>query len=109
MLDVANIQPKLGLEGAFLSAVMVEREGETKDARLQRLEQMVDRHAKGWGKHVLHERRQRDIVVQTTGEKPAYDAYADHAILLAGEWVNSDHALADAAAATGRLCGQTIR
>ena len=109
VLDVANIQPKLGLEGAFLSAVMVEREGETKDERLQRLEQMVDRHAKGWGKHVLHERRQRDIVVQTTGEKPAYDAYADHGILLAGEWVNSDYTLADAAAATGRLCGQTIR
>ena len=37
LLDVANIQPKLGLDGAFLSAVMVEREGESKDDRLQRL------------------------------------------------------------------------
>ena len=109
VLDVANIQPKLGLDGAFLSAVMVERQGETKDERLQRLDQMVDRHAKGWGKHVLHERRQRDITVQTIGEKPAFDTYADQGILLAGEWVASDHSLADAAAATGRLCGQTIR
>lgn len=109
VLDVANIQPKLGLKGAFLSAVMVEREGESKDDRLQRLEEMVDRHAKGWSTHVLHERRQRDIIVQTTGSKPAYDAYADQGILLAGEWVRSNHSLADAAAATGRLCGQHLR
>ena len=109
LLDVANIQPKLGLDGAFLSAVMVEREGETKDERLQRLEDVVDRHAKGWANHVLHERRQRDILVQTVGSKPAYDAYAEVGILLAGEWVNSEHSLADAAAATGRLCGQNIR
>lgn len=109
VLDVANIQPKLGLEGAFLSGVMVEREGESKDDRLQRLEQLLDRHAAGWSTYVLHERRQRDIIVQTTGAKPAYDAYADHGILLAGEWVHSDYSLADAAAATGRLCGQNIR
>lgn len=109
LLDVANIQPKLGLDGAFLSAVMVEREGESKDDRLQRLEHVVDRHAKGWANHVLHERRQRDILVQTVGSKPAYDAYVEKGILLAGEWVNSEHSLADAAAATGRLCGQNIR
>ena len=109
LLDVANIQPKLGLDGAFLSAVMVEREGESKDERLQRLERVVDRHAKGWANHVLHERRQRDILVQTVGSKPAYDAYAEEGILLAGEWVDSEHSLADAAAATGRLCGQNIR
>ena len=109
LLDVANIQPKLGLDGAFLCAVMVEREGESKDDRLQRLEHVVDRHAKGWAKHVLNERRQRDILVQTVGSKPAYDAYVEKGILLAGEWVNSEHSLADAAAATGRLCGQNIR
>lgn len=109
VLDVANIQPKLGLEGAFLSAVMVERAGESKDERFQRLEDVIDRHATGWSNHVLHERRQRDILVQTTGSKPAYDAYAAEGILLAGEWVASEHSLADAAAATGRLCGQNIR
>lgn len=109
LLDVANIQPKLGLDGAFLSAVMVEQEGESKDDRLQRLEHVVDRHAKGWANHVLHERRQRDILVQTVGSKPEYDAYVEKGILLAGEWVNSEHSLADAAAATGRLCGQNIR
>ena len=107
VLDVANVQPKLGLEGAFLSALMVERAGESKDERLERLERFLARHAKGWDRHVLHERRQRDIVVQTTGQKPAFDAYADRGILLAGEWVLSEHT-ADAAAATGKLCGQNI-
>ena len=109
VLDVANVQPKLGLDGAFLSALMVERAGESKDERLKRLERFLARHAKGWDRHVLHERRQRDIVVQTTGQKPAFDAHADRGILLAGEWVLSEHALADAAAATGKLCGQNIR
>ena len=109
VLDVANVQPKLGLEGAFLSALMVERAGESKDERLERLERFLARHAKGWDRHVLHERRQRDIVVQTTGQKPAFDAHADRGILLAGEWVLSEHTLADAAAATGKLCGQNIR
>nr|ADD93202.1 hypothetical protein [uncultured archaeon MedDCM-OCT-S08-C282] len=108
VFDLANIQPRLGLEGAFLSAVMVEQENETKEARAIRFEHFLEHHAKGWQHHVLHERRQENIVVQTKGQKPAYDAYVSNGILLAGEWVASDHELADAAAETGRKCGQNI-
>lgn len=108
MLDLANIQPRWGLPGAFLSAVMTEREGEGQEERLERLERFMEQHATGWRRHVLHERKQATIVVQTTGQKPAFDAYAAHGVLLAGEWVECDHVLADAAATTGRLSGQNI-
>jgi hypothetical protein len=108
MFDIANIQPRLGLQGAFLSAVMVEQENESKEARAIRFEHFLEQHAKGWQHHVLHERRQENIVVQTKGKKPEYDMYASNGILLAGEWVASAHELADAAAETGRKCGQNI-
>ena len=108
MLDVSNVQPKLGLQGAFLSAVMVEREDESKIERMLRFDRFLNHHAKGWHHHVLDERRQENIVIQTEGTKPAYNAYASSGILLAGEWVASSYELADAAADTGRQCGQNI-
>lgn len=106
LVDVANVQPKLGLSGAFLSAVMVERQGESVDDRNHRFDRFLERHARGWERHTLHDRRQRNIVVQTSGSKPRFDVHRSHGILLAGEWVASDHSLADAAAQTGRMCGQ---
>ena len=108
VLDCNNIQPRLQLPGAFLSAVMVARDGESEEDRFERLNRFLDHHAVGWRKHVLHERKQTNILVQTRGTKPSYDAYAEHGILLAGEWVDSAHTLADAAADTGRLAGQNI-
>jgi hypothetical protein len=53
-------------------------------------------------------RRQPNISVQSQGVKPEFDAFAHHGVLLAGEWVNSPHLLADAAADTGRLVGRNI-
>ncbi len=108
VLDSNNIQPRLQLPGAFLSAVMAARDGESEDERMVRLEGFLDHHAVGWRTHVLHERKQTNILVQTRGPKPAYDSFSEHGILLAGEWVASEHRLADAAADTGRLAGQNI-
>ena len=108
VLDVSNIQPKLGLDGAYLSALMVEKAGEPTEERDARFEMFLERHAQGWKHHVRDERRQRNIAVQTVGTKPKYDAYAEKGILLAGEWVSSDHSLSDAAVDTGRMCGQNI-
>jgi glycine/D-amino acid oxidase-like deaminating enzyme len=108
IVDAANIQRRWHLEGAFLSAVMTQRPGEDSQARLERLEEFIDLHAVGWRKHMLHERKQPSIVVQTEGHKPPFDAFARHGILLAGEWVACEHTLADAAAFTGRHTGQNI-
>ena len=108
LVDVANVQPKLGLKGAFLSALMVEREGESVEDRNQRFDRFLEQHARGWERHALHNRKQRNVVVQTRGAKPTFDAHRSSGILLAGEWVASDHRLADAAAQTGQKCGQNI-
>ena len=106
--DLANIQPKLNLEGALLSAVMVERPNESSEQRNKRFEAFLERTAKGWHHHVVHQRKQTSITVQTTGTKPSFDRYVEHRIFLAGEWVDCEHELADAAAATGKMCGQNI-
>lgn len=107
-VDASNIQPRWTHRGAVLSAVMAEREGEDGEARMLRLRAFLDEHAPGWQRHVVHSREQPEITVQTKGRKPTYDAYAENGILLAGEWVESPHVLADAAAATGQQCGQNI-
>lgn len=108
IVDLANIQPRLNLDGALLSAVMVERPDESSDARMSRLDAFLERTATGWQRHVVHQRKQTSITVQTEGTKPRFDHYAEHNILLAGEWVESEYELADAAAATGKLCGQHV-
>ncbi len=108
IVDKANIQPRLNLTGALLSAVMIERPNESSVELQERFNVFLERTAKGWQHHVIHQRKQDTITVQTSGNKPAYDRYKTSGVLLAGEWVESDHVLADAAAATGRLCGQNI-
>ncbi len=107
-LDLSNIQPRWGLPGAYLSSVMVEREGESSEERAARLESFIDRHASGWRTRVHHRRSKTEVAVQTVGSKPAFDRFAGDGLLLAGEWVQSQHVLADAAVETGRLSGQNI-
>ena len=48
---------------------MVERQGESVDDRNHRFDRFLERHARGWERHTLR-RRQRNIVVQTSGSKP---------------------------------------
>jgi glycine/D-amino acid oxidase-like deaminating enzyme len=108
VLDLANIQPRWGLDGSYFSALAAERPGESSEERMQRLDGFLDHHAPGWHHHVVDARRQPNISVQSQGVKPEFDAFAHHGVLLAGEWVNSPHLLADAAADTGRLVGRNI-
>jgi glycine/D-amino acid oxidase-like deaminating enzyme len=108
VLDLSNVQPRWGLPGAYLSSLMVEQDGESGEDRMARLEAFIDLHAPGWRAHVLHRQAQTSVTVQTVGTKPAFDLLADRGILLAGEWVESEHALADAAVETGRRSGQNI-
>mgnify|MGYP000002081594 CR=1 FL=1 len=108
LLELSNIQSRLNLQGSLLSAALFAREGEGHEDREARLLAFVEQHATGWQRHVIQERRQRNITVQTTGEKPRFDALKADGILLAGEWVESEFMLSDAAAETGRKAGQNI-
>jgi phytoene dehydrogenase-like protein len=108
LLELSNIQSRFKVQGSLLSAALFAREGESHEAREERLLAFVDQHATGWQHHIVHERRQRNITVQTQGEKPPFDALKEDGILLAGEWVKSEAMLSDAAAETGRKAGQNI-
>ena len=108
LLELSNIQSRFNVQGSLLSAALFAREGESHEAREERLLAFVDQHATGWQHHIVHERRQRNITVQTQGEKPPFDALKGDGILLAGEWVKSESMLSDAAAETGRKAGQNI-
>jgi glycine/D-amino acid oxidase-like deaminating enzyme len=108
VLDLAGIQRRMGVEGSLLSAAAFERADETTDERAQRLMAMMDAHALGWRERTVEQRLQRSITVQTSGDKPTFDALASQGVLLAGEWVDSPHHLSDAAAFTGRLAGRHV-
>ena len=108
ILDYGNIQPRLNLGGSLLTSVAFERQGESHEERLERLNIALDDHAPGWRKNIIHERQQRTITVQTVGEKPSFDTLSEHGILLAGEWVASTSILSDGAVETGKAAGQGV-
>ena len=108
VLDLTNIQRRWRSSGAYLSALSVAKDNESDEQRLERLKAFLDSHATGWKHHIVQQREQASIRVQTIGKKPQFDALSQHGILLAGEWVASPHLLADGAALTGKLAGQHI-
>lgn len=108
VLDLARIQPRTGVEGSLLSAAAFERAGETAEERTQRLMALMDAHALGWRERTVEQRLQTSITVQTSGNKPTFDALAGQGLMLAGEWVASPHHLSDAAAFTGQMAGRHI-
>ena len=108
ILDYGNIQPRLNLGGSLLTSVAFERQGESHEERLIRLNIALDDHAPGWRKHIIHERQQRTITVQTVGVKPSYDDLSEHGVLLAGEWVSSAFSLSDGAVDTGKAAGRGV-
>lgn len=108
LLSLSNIQPKMAVSGSLLSSVVFSLEGESTADRSNRLFEFMDVHAPGWREHTVEQRLQTSITVQTEGDKPSFDALRDQGVLLAGEWVDSDHLLSDAAAHTGRLAGSNI-
>jgi len=108
ILDIVNIQPRLNHTGSLISGIVFGRPNESSDERLHRLHTLLDLRLSGWQEHVVEQRLQRTITVQTLGEKPAFDALKKSNILLAGEWVQSEYRLSDAATQTGKLSGQAV-
>jgi len=108
ILVYSEIHRRMLSEGTLFSAVALNRKGETSDQRMERLQSFLDHHAHGWKEHIVHDRLQASIHVQTKGKKFAFDELKSHNILLAGEWVESNYALSDAAVETGQQAGRFI-
>ena len=117
ILDYFSIQPRLGLEGSHLAAVAVgglpQDAGTTRfesaDQRLTALEAFLDERALGWREHIIQEGRQSKITLhELPSEELTQLSFAEHGVLLAGAWVESEHSLADGAVASGRKAGRLI-
>ena len=73
----------------------------------ERLEELLNQHIAGWSKHIITDLRQSRIAVGYSN-RIKFDTFAKHHILLAGAWVQSDYALSDAAADTGKRAAKGI-
>ncbi|MBK71690.1 MAG: hypothetical protein CMB43_04610 [Euryarchaeota archaeon] len=104
LIDYAAIQPMLGNMGSHISAIVT---GIEDDRTETQLESLLDRHIAGWKKHIITELRQSRIAVGYSN-RIEFDTFGNHKILLAGAWVESDYALSDAAADTGKQAAQGI-
>ena len=104
IIDYAAIQPRLGNSGSHISAIVTGIEDGKPETQL---ELVLDRHIAGWNKHIITELRQTRIAVGYSN-RIEFDTFGNHKILLAGAWVESDYALSDAAADTGKRAAQGI-
>ena len=104
IIDYAAIQPKLNDTGSHISEIMVSEQSSNSS---ERLEELLNQHIAGWSKHIITDLRQSRIAVGYSN-RINFDAFAKHHILLAGAWVQSDYALSDAAADTGKRAAKGI-
>lgn len=104
IFDYSAIQPRLGVAGSHISAILVKDDGEH---GLLNLAAILDRHISGWSKHIVADLQQSKIIIGYSNCLN-FDTFADYRIMLAGAWVESHHMLADAAADTGKRAAQTI-
>ncbi|DAC51518.1 MAG TPA: FAD-dependent oxidoreductase [Candidatus Poseidoniaceae archaeon] len=105
IIDYTAIQPRLGIVGSHLSAIMT---GGTDEGRLERLESFLDKQVSGWKKHIVTDLRQSKIVVGYSNCMD-YDLFSKHRILLAGPWIKSNYLLSDAAAETGKQAAKGLK
>jgi phytoene dehydrogenase-like protein len=117
IIDYIAIQPRLGPSGSHLAAVAVgglpHDEGATRfgssEERLSALESFLDERALGWRNHVIQDGRQRNITLHETASPDLQPlSFASKGVVLAGPWVEHEHALADGAVASGRKAGRLI-
>ncbi len=116
IIDYVGIQPRLNITGSHISAIAVgglkSDNGDTifqsPDERADKLESFLDSQISGWKDHIVTDMRQETI---TLGHSKAVDgmAFKHHGVLLAGAWVQSEYILADAAAQTGIIAGQSLK
>ena len=105
IIDYTAIQPRLGVTGSHISAIIT---GGSEDGRIERLESILDTHLSGWKNHLITDLRQKKIVVGYLN-CVEYDIFSKERILLAGPWVKSEYLLADAAADTGKRAAKALK
>jgi phytoene dehydrogenase-like protein len=81
-------------------------------ARIARIEATLDQTASGWRQQIELRRQTNSIFIAgalPSQNRPQVDHFAERGILLAGDWLESEHWLADAAVDTGLRAGAMIQ
>ena len=113
VFDHFAIQPRLGSSGSHISAIAVgglNGAGKVYQSAKQRSAKLVDfldKYISGWQDNIVTDLRQSSIIVGYQGSVDG-GIFAKHNILLAGQWVNSNYVLADAAVDTGKSAAKAV-
>ena len=113
VFDNIAIQPRLGASGSHISAIAVgglngaDKVYQSAKQRSAKLVDFLDKHISGWQDNIVTDLRQSSIIVNYQGSIDG-SIFAKHNILLAGQWVNSNYVLADAAADTGKSAAKAV-
>ena len=81
-------------------------------ARIARIEAVLDQTASGWRQQIELRRQTNSISIAgalPSQNRPQVDHFAERVILLVGDWLESEHWLADAAVDTGLRAGAMIQ
>jgi len=111
IFDMKNIHPGIGPSGSLLSAIATggSEQFNSSQERLDGLYKFMDERASGWRDHIISQRGQSKISLHLNPETPIkFDTFSNHNVLLAGDWVDNEFSLADAAVESGRQCGRHI-
>ena len=111
IFDMKNIHPGVGPSGSLLSAIATggSEQFNSSQERLDSLYKFMDERASGWRDHIISERGQSKISLYPNPETSIkFDTFSNHNVLLAGDWVDNEFSLADAAVESGRQCGRHI-
>jgi len=113
VFDNIAIQPRLGSSGSHISAIAVgglngtDKSYESATQRSAKLVDFLDKFISGWQDNIVTDLRQSSIIVGYQGSVDG-SIFAKHNILLAGQWVNSNYVLADAAVDTGKSAAKAV-
>ena len=111
IFDMKNIHPAVGVSGSLLSAIAIGGSDQfnSPQQRLDSLYAFLDDRASGWRNHIISERGQSKITLHANPNSPIqFDIFSNHNVLLAGDWIDNEYSLADAAVESGRQCGRHV-
>ena len=72
------------------------------EENLEQLELVLDSRCSGWRDHIISIRKTKNVSIGVRNEhRVSADLYAQNNIFLAGDWIENEHILSDAALESG--------
>ena len=102
IFDMRRITPNLTGLGSHISALKI-IDNASGEENLEQLELVLDSRCSGWRDHIISIRKTKNVSIGVRNEhRVSADLYAQNNIFLAGDWIENEHILSDAALESGR-------